>query len=114
MNSVIAIVLAASTLNWVGIANVHMGKNSADALYQRYFKTEIECRSYQRVRLCIPVPELPQEYFDNQNRNDESVRLNNPNRRTEYDRKCATDLRGQKLSYKEFYDKVDECKQNFK
>ena len=66
----ITTLVAAVALNWVGVS-VYTGKTSED-LYQHYFRTERECWTSPLLpnersdRVCIPVPELPQELFDEQ------------------------------------------------
>ena len=61
---------SAAGLSWVGVG-IYTTKNGED-LYQQYFRTEAECWSSPLLmvdradRICIPVPELPQEMFENQ------------------------------------------------
>ncbi len=68
------ITLVAATavaLNWVGVS-IYTTKHNED-LFQHYFRSESECWRSKLLlgedlgdRICIPVPELPQEFFDNQ------------------------------------------------
>lgn len=114
MNAII-ILLAASTLNWVGVSVTGYKSKYVDS---RYFKTEQECLSSKKLngrtfqRACIPVPELPQEFFDAQEAKDRIEEQNNPNYKKNVYQACITELRNKKLTYKEYFDAAEACKVN--
>lgn len=111
MNTLV-ILLTASTLNWVGVSVTGYKTNEAES---RYFKTEQECRTSTRLKghisqkVCIPVPELPQEFFDAQTAEDHRKDLADPYRNQKIETLCAAELKGKQLTYKEFYEAKDNC-----
>jgi len=66
----ILITMAAVSFSWVGVS-IETGKHD-EQMFQHYFRDAATCRSSKALpgdltdRVCIPVPELPEEFFEQQ------------------------------------------------